>query len=284
MEDRSARFSSFRAPSRFASGLAFAAIVLSTTACDPSASTRNTNPQVDSAAFTGRLTARYKAPTSSAFPGLQVQRITTDGRPFGLFVPANYVPTRKWPLAVLLHGFGGSGEGTALEFSTFADTTGLIIVAPNAYYTTWDLIYSATQNGTAQFGPDRAYIDNALKWSFDHLAVDSARVGIGGFDDGAVYALWLGLKNGDLFSRIAAFSPCSNVPATRTGAPLPLIFISHSINDELSPIDACSRTMVPKLQEFGYNVEFVEYPTTGGNGHLITPAVMAKGIQFLGKQ
>ena len=265
-------------------GLAFTAIVLATTACDPGASTRNTNTPVDSAALTGRLTARYKLPTASVVPGLQVRRITNDGRPFGLFVPANYDASRKWPIAVLLHGFGGSGEGTALQFSDFADAAGLIIVAPNAYFTTWDLIYSAEQTGTAQFGPDRTYIDNLLKWSFDNLAVDSARVGIGGFDDGAVYALWLGLKNGDLFSRIAAFSPCSNVPATRTGEPLPLVFISHSLNDELAPIDACSRNMVPRLEGFGYDVEYVEYPTTTGNGHLITPDIMAQGMQFLGRQ
>lgn len=251
-------------------------------ACDPDASTRNTQVVEDTLAITGRLAVRPAAPTKTVIAGLQVQRITNEGRPFGLFVPANYDASRAWPVVVLLHGAGGSGEGMALEFSQFATNAGLIIVAPNSYYQTWDLIYSATQSGQAIFGPDRAYIDNLLRWTFDHLNVDPTRLGIAGFDDGAVYALWLGLKNGDLFTRVGAFSPCSNVPTTTTG--LPLIFVSHSQNDQLAPIDVCSRNMVPRLQSAGYTVDFVEYPTSTGNGHFMTPEVMAEAMQFFGKK
>jgi phospholipase/carboxylesterase len=281
MQDPTARISSFRRPSRLFIGLTLAASVLAA-ACDPSASTRNNNTEVDSAIFTGRLTARYKTPTATATPGLTVQRMTNEGRPFGVFVPNNYDPSRKWPFAILLHGIGGSGEGMALEFSEFAEATGMIIVAPNSYFQTWDLIYSATRVGSAQFGPDRTFIDNLLKWSFDHFAIDSARVGIAGFDDGGIYSIWLGLKNGDLFSRVGAFSPCSNVPSTRTG--VPLVFVSHGINDQVSPIDDCSREMVPRLEGVGYTVEYVEYPSTGGNGHFMTLEVMNQAIQFLARQ
>jgi phospholipase/carboxylesterase len=263
-------------------GLALAATVLAASACDPSASTRNNTTTVDSATITGRLTARYKAPTQTVIPGLQVQRITNDGRPFGLFVPSNYDPSQKWPVAVLLHGVGGSGEGMAFEYSTFANTAGLVIVAPNSFYQTWDLIYTAAGSGSPEFGPDRAYIDNMLKWTFDHISVDSARLGVLGFDDGAVYSIWLGLKNGDLFSRVGALSPCSNVPATRTGTPL--VFIAHSINDQVAPIDNCSRNMVPRLEGFGYDVDYLEYSTSGGNGHFVTPEVATQAIQFLAKQ
>ncbi len=282
MQDRPARLSSFPR-SRFISGLALMGTVLAATACDPSASTRNTNTgEPDSLALGGRLTARPVAPTATAIRGITVQRMTTEGRPFGVFVPNNYDPARKWPLAVLLHGLGGSGEGMAVEYSEAADAAGVIIVTPNSYFLTWDLLYSSQQTGSAQFGPDRAFIDNLLKWSFDHFNVDPARIGIGGFDDGGVYALWLGLKNGDLFSRVAALSPCSNVPQTRTGTPL--VFVSHSIQDQVSPIETCSRNMVPRLEEFGYNVDYVEYSTSGGNGHFVTPDIMAQALQFLGKQ
>lgn len=281
MHDLQASFSSFPMR-RFLLGAVFAALVLATAGCDPSASSRNNNNPVDSAAFTGRLTARPNEPSATVSPGLQVQRMTNEGRPFGLFVPANYDPAQKWPLAVLLHGLGGSGEGMAVEYAEAANAAGVILVAPNSYFQTWDLIYSSTQVGNPQFGPDRAYIDNLMEWSFDHLSVDPARIGIAGFDDGGIYALWLGLKNGDLFTRVGAFSPCSNVPTTRTG--VPLVFISHSINDAVAPIDECSRNMVPRLEQFGYDVDYVEYPTTGGNGHFLTPAIITQAIQFLARQ
>jgi phospholipase/carboxylesterase len=281
MQDSAERSSSFGKP-RFLVALVCAGFVLASAACDPSASTRNNNNQVDSAAITGRLTARYNLPTQSVLSGLQVQRMTPQGRPFGLFVPSNYNPSQKWPLAVMLHGLGGSGEGTALEFSQFAEASGLVIVAPNSYFQTWDLIISASQAGNAQFGPDRAYIDDLLEWSFDHLAVDSGRVGIAGFDDGAIYAIWLGLKNGDLFSRVGAFSPCSNIPTTRAGDPF--VFVSHGIDDQVAPIDECSRSMVPRLESFGYDVDYVEYSSPGGNGHFMTPAIMTQAIQFLARE
>jgi predicted esterase len=39
------------------------------------------------------------------------------------------------------------------------------------------------------------------------VAIDPARVAIGGFSDGATYALSLGLINGDLFKRVAPSHP-----------------------------------------------------------------------------
>src|SRR5690349_16110496 len=83
--------------------LAFAATLVASGACDPDASTRNSEPVIDTLATTGRLTARPTAPTATVIPGLQVVRMTNDGRPFGLFVPANYDASKKWPVAVLLH-------------------------------------------------------------------------------------------------------------------------------------------------------------------------------------
>jgi phospholipase/carboxylesterase len=266
-----------RAP-RFGIALLGFAALLSAAACDPDSSTRSNPPIDDPAQTTGRLTARHAAPTSTVQPGLSVQTLTEGGRPFGLYVPSTYQPGQPMPIVVLLHGQGGSGEGMALDFKDHAEAAGVIIVAPNAFTSTWDLLFSA-QLGDARFGIDRTYIDNLLKWSFEHINVDPSRVTIGGFSDGGTYAIWLGLKNGDLFSRIVAFSPCSNVPGTRTG--MPQVFISHGTDDEVAPIAACSAPMIPTLENAGYQVDFVEYASEAGNGHFVTPEVMAQGIAFL---
>jgi predicted esterase len=51
------------------------------------------------------------------------------------------------------------------------------------------------------------YLDQALQHVFETYSIDPGRVGLGGFSDGASYALSLGVANGDLFSHIIAFSP-----------------------------------------------------------------------------
>lgn len=45
-----------------------------------------------------------------------------------------------------------------------------------------------------------------------NYAVDTTRLGVGGFSDGASYALSLGLTNGDLFTHVIAFSPGALYP------------------------------------------------------------------------
>jgi phospholipase/carboxylesterase len=269
------------AVARGATGLWLAVVVLIAGACDPSAATQNTPTEEDSTATSGRLSARPAAATQSVNKGLQVLRITPEGRPFGVYVPSNYDPAQQWPVAILLHGLGGSGEGMALEFSEFAEAAGLVVIAPNSASQTWDLLYTSRVNGRARFGPDRAHIDALLEWTFDHVSVDPARIGLAGFDDGATYALWLGLKNGDLFTRLGAYSPCSNIPNTRTG--MPVLFVSHGVDDQVAPIDDCSRNMVPRLTGAGYTVDFVEYASVGGNGHFMTDAVMAEAMMFLAR-
>ena len=89
------------------------------------------------------------------------------------------------------------------------------------------------------------------------LDFDAKRVGIGGFSDGASYALSLGLANGDLFSRIFAFSPGFIREATPVGKPV--IDVFHGTRDRILPIDATSRRIVPRLRRQGYDVTYVEF-------------------------
>ena len=100
-------------------------------------------------------------------------------------------------------------------------------------------------------------IDRALEHTFSRYAVDPARLAIGGFSDGASYALSLGITNGDLFTHVLAFSPGLMAPAGRTGSPR--IFVSHGVRDGVLPIDRCSRSIVPELKRGGYDVLYREF-------------------------
>jgi phospholipase/carboxylesterase len=124
------------------------------------------------------------------------------------------------------------------------------------------------------YGPDIGYIDRALAGLFGGYAVDSGRVAVGGFSDGASYALSLGLTNGDLFTHIIAFSPGFMLPGRRHGRPR--VFISHGIEDIVLPIGQCSRRLVPRLRRQGYEVFYREFD----GPHTVPPEIAAEAVRW----
>jgi len=163
----------------------------------------------------------------------------------------------------MLHGAGGDAAGGLAPFRTLADDHGVVVLAPESRGRTWDALLGG-------WGPDVAFVDRALDFVFARYAVDPARVAVGGFSDGASYALGLALANGDLFSYAVAFSPGFVPRAPATGSPR--VFISHGTDDQVLPIDACSRRIVPRLQAADYDVEYREFD----GGHTV-PDDMAAG-------
>jgi phospholipase/carboxylesterase len=95
---------------------------------------------------------------------------------------------------------------------------------------------------------------------------------VGGFSDGASYALSLGITNGGLFTHVLAFSPGFMAPTRQPDSPK--IFISHGNRDEVLPIDACSRGLVPALESSGYEVLYREFP----GGHTLPPAIRKEAL------
>ena len=172
------------------------------------------------------------------------------------------------PLLVLLHGAGGSGEGILRRLGSFAAEAGIVVLSPDARASSWDAIRDA-------FGPDVAFIDRCLERVFEQVNVDPRRVSIGGFSDGATYALSLGLVNGELFQRIVAWSPGFVVGGNVTGEPR--IYVSHGHEDEILPIDRCSRRIVPALKRNGYEVTYKEFV----GGHTIPEAIAREGMAFV---
>ena len=154
------------------------------------------------------------------------------------------------PLLVFLHGATQNGAGMLRRIGSIADQLGIAVVAPDSRRGTWDAI-------TGGFGEDVRFLNRALEQVFGQVDVDPARVAIGGFSDGASYALSLGLANGDLFPRIVACSPGFVIQAPAQGRPR--IFVSHGTSDQVLPIDECSRVIVPRLRSMGYDVTFREF-------------------------
>jgi phospholipase/carboxylesterase len=184
-----------------------------------------------------------------------------------IYVPAGYSAPHPAPLILVLHGAGGNARQSIPLLQPFADRSGMILLAPDSRQPTWDVIVDG-------YGPDVAFIDRALEQTFSRYAVDPTHVGIGGFSDGASYALSLGITNGDLFTHVLAFSPGFMAPAGQHGAPA--LFISHGTQDQVLPIDVCSRRLVPRLERAGYSVDYREF----AGPHTVPPEIARTAVDW----
>src|SRR5215207_7352610 len=201
----------------------------------------------------GRLRSRpVRMPVGTTPVGLWV--LECDGGPAEgyLYVPAGYRVEDPAPLVLLLHGAGEDARDGLALLRGQADEAGLILLVPDSRGPTWDVVL-----GRGRYGSDVATIDRALEQTFSRYAVDPAHLAVGGYSDGASYALSLGIANGDLFTHVLAFSPGFMAPAERRGAPR--ICVSHGTQDGWIPTDRCSRRLVPQLQRAGYDVRYREF-------------------------
>lgn len=219
-------------------------------------------PQRDAA----RITARPRNAVKTTGAGTRSLRLDAPRDAVLRLPPSGF--TGPLPLLVLLHGAGSSGEGILRRFSTLADQAGVAVLAPDSRGATWDAV-------EGRFGPDIEFLDRALERTFESAAADPSRVAVGGFSDGASYALSVGLMNGDLFRRILAFSPGFFRGGRVHGKPR--IFVSHGTGDPILPIDRCSRLIVPALQKGGYEVIYKEFD----GGHTVPAEVAREGLRWV---
>ncbi len=224
----------------------------------------------DDVATQGRLTARPQAaPSRAAPPARGLHPLPRRGeRAALLYVPKGYAHDEPHALVVMLHGAGGGARNGVGPLLDLADEYRLLLLAPASRASTWDVIVGG-------YGPDVAALDAALRETVERCAVDSGGVAVGGFSDGASYALSLGLTNGDLFRGVLAFSPGFSAPAAQRGSPR--VFVSHGTDDPVLPIERTSRRIVPTLRRAGYDVRYREF----AGGHTVPAELAREGLEWL---
>ncbi|PSN80343.1 phospholipase [filamentous cyanobacterium CCP4] len=216
----------------------------------------------------GRLTARPTLPLAKDAPtGLRSLDLEAE-RDGLIYVPRDYRPERATPLVLMLHGAGGNAEMALSLLAGLADRYGLVLLAVSSQQRTWDVIVD-------DFVPDIAAIDRALAQTFYRYAIDAQHLAIAGFSDGASYALSVGLTNGQLFTHVMAFSPGFVVPVVPQGKPR--LFIAHGTRDPVLPIDRCSRSIVPLLQQAGYAPVYQEFE----GGHSVPAHIAEQAMDWL---
>lgn len=220
---------------------------------------RGQQPVYTEAILDGCLSARpvlrRSGAPASAPTGLQRLDLPDEGEAL-LYVPAGYRADHPVPLVLSLHGAGGNARQGLALLQGSADEAGFLLLAPSVQQATWDVIRGG-------YGPDVFLIDRALEQIFSRYNVDPAHIAVGGFSDGASYALSLGISNGTQLGHVIAFLPGFMAPTDQAGAPR--FFISHGTKDQVLPIDRCSRRLVPQLQSAGYGVRYLEF----AGGHTV---------------
>ncbi|HZT76937.1 MAG TPA: hypothetical protein VFA27_09780 [Vicinamibacterales bacterium] len=193
--------------------------------------------------------------------------LESNGRDGVIQMPST--PTHgKLPLLLFLHGATQDGARMLQRVGPAADEAGVALVCPDSRGRTWDAI-------RGDFGEDVVYLNRVLEHVFARADVDPGRLVLGGFSDGASYALSLGLANGDLFPRVAAFSPGFVIPSAVVGHAR--FFVSHGRSDQILPIDQCSRVIVPQLRAKGYDVTFKEFD----GRHEVPPDVATEAMRWI---
>ena len=233
--------------------------------------TQSPSPTAPDPHSDGRLRARpalrplallERAPPPPLPPGRHTLAFA-NGRHAILHVPpqADGAPARPLQLIVLLHGvrqlLGGADDSAVAH----ARRHGALLLIPRSLTDSWDVIRGG-------YGPDLAFLDRVLAWTMRRYSVDPDALVIGGFSDGASYALSVGLMNGDLFSDIVAFSPGFMKPMRRVGRPR--IFVAHGSGDEVLPVTQ-GRAIANQLAREDYQVQYAEF-----DGAHVVPAPIAR--------
>jgi len=209
------------------------------------------------------LRARPRKVTSSSLrPGTSTIPLD-NGRSGLLRVPDGAISR----LVVALHGAGGQPAAAIRLFDQVADRLGLVLLAPASAGTTWAMLLRGPDGDTPA-------LDTALDNLFAAHPFDP-KVTVAGFSDGASYALSLGLANGDLFSKVVAFSPGFEAAERYQGRPA--FFITHGTRDEVLPISRTSRRVVPALRHNGYDVTYREFD----GAHAIPPDLALEAGEWI---
>jgi predicted esterase len=174
---------------------------------------------------------------------------------------------RPYALIVALHGAGGSPDDALYAFRGASQVPGLVIVAPASRGPTWAIFISDQDL-------DLESVDLAAAEGFERCRIDRSRIALGGFSDGATYALTLGIANGDLFPAIIALSPGGILADERRGAAR--VFVSHGSRDSVLPIARTSDAIVRQLEGAGYDVTYRRFR----GGHEVAPATSAEAARW----
>ena len=220
---------------------------------------------------------------------MQAERHEGDGLKYMTILPDGYDPGTRYPLVIMLHGFGANMQDLA-GLAPNLNPRGYVYAFPNAPlpfdlgggYTGWGW----TPRGADATPDDIRNAEDLLGGFFDKVFqqfdVDPGRALLMGFSQGGGMTYRCGLERDSAFAGLAALSAtlpdrellAAKLPEARSQN----IFIAHGRQDATITID---RAVAAKdfLEEAGYSPEYHEYDM----GHEISNQELSDLIPWMAR-
>jgi predicted esterase len=216
------------------------------------------------------ITAAPLLPGQSYPAGPQAVTFASDvddtDQPYGLYVPKNFNPSRKYPLVIVLHDVSSNHRLALRRLFGWANRPGETDADANRYFPLFrdvDYIVAAPlARGTL------GYQGIAEKDVYDVVAdvkrrfpIDEDRVHLTGMGMGGGGTLWLGLTRPDVWASIAAVCPAP-LPGTEeligNAFNIPVKLFQGEIDPAVKSEQ--TRRWHKAFSQAGVEVEYVEYP------------------------
>ena len=187
--------------------------------------------------------------------------------------PDGYDPSRKYPMIILLHGFGAH-MGDLASLAPAIDPEGYVYIFPNAPIpfeigpgaTGYGWTYPRRMPEELRRADDVDSVVNMLATLVDevteHYATKPGEVILGGFSQGGMMTYRYGLPNPDKFKGLAALSAVApdedtmleKLPTDRSQP----IFVAHGTSDMVIEVQM-ARDTLEFLRDEGYKPLYLEY-------------------------
>ena len=173
-------------------------------------------------------------------------------REYGVYAPPGYTGKTPLPLVIILHGGGGTGRGMLRDanWQTKADAETFLVAYPDGLARdpsqparfqgnprTWNDGSGRFVHGeNAEAIDDVAFLDAMLDKIVADFAVDTRRIYVTGFSNGATLTFRFGEQ---AKRRIAAIAPVAGAcwnPQPKLAHPVPLCYVTGAA-DPLNPLD-----------------------------------------------
>lgn len=193
-------------------------------------------------------------------------------QPYGLYLPRNYDPNKKYPLVIMLHGAGSNHRLSLRRVFGKSNANGENDVEATRYFPEWKdvdyIVASPLARGTMGYqGIAEKDVMDVLADVRKRFSTDEDRTYLTGLSMGGGGTLWIGMTHPDIWAAMAPVCPAPP-PGTIDLAPnaynVPMHFF-HGDKDQAVPVQV-SRDWTKKLKEQGNQVvEYAEYPGVNHN-------------------